>query len=285
MDNTLYSWVNYIVPAVEGMVEAVCRATGFPEIKVVQALKRVYARYESNEYPFALQESTLFEELPDFGSFDKLVILPAMAAFREARRRYLEPYPGVIETLRGLAERKVPVVALTDAPRNPAEQRVRQMDLDGYLAGLYTLPAFQFPASREGEPLVSQAIVRKEEKGEYRARCPVVELPRDHEKPDPRGLLRVCEDFGVRPAEAMVVGDSTHKDVAVARKVGAVDAWAEYGTYYSREYRERLEIVSAPAITRRHAASVFEGASHEPHSATHHLSNFSQILGIVDAAR
>lgn len=60
MDNTLYSWVNYIVPAVEAMVEAVCRATGYPKIRVVQSLKKVYEHYESNEYPFALQESSLF---------------------------------------------------------------------------------------------------------------------------------------------------------------------------------------------------------------------------------
>ena len=285
MDNTLYSWVNYIVPAIEAMVEAVCRATGFPKIKVVQSLKRVYAKHESNEYPFALQESTLFEEFPDFGSFDKLVILPAQTAFREARRRYLEPYPGVLETLRALAERGVPVVALTDAPRNPAEQRVRSMELDGLLTALYTLPAFQFPASREGVTLVSQAIVRKEEKGEYRARCAVVELPRDYEKPDERGLRRVCADLQVDPGEVLVVGDSLRKDVEVARKVGAIDAWAEYGTYYSREYRERLEIVSAPEITRRHAASVFEATTHAPRSATHHLSNFAQVLEIVDRSR
>ena len=76
MDNTLYSWVDYIVPAVEGMVTAVCQATGFPRIKVVQSLKAVYTKYESNEYPFALQESSLFAEYPDFASFDKLVIEP-----------------------------------------------------------------------------------------------------------------------------------------------------------------------------------------------------------------
>ena len=282
MDNTLYSWVNYIVPAIEAMVEAVCRATGFPKIKVVQSLKRVYAKHESNEYPFALQESTLFEEFPDFGSFDKLVILPAQTAFRDARRRYLEAYPGVVETLRALAERRVPVVALTDAPRNPAEQRVRSMELDGLLHALYTLPAFEFPATREGFTLVSQAILQKEQKGEYRAGCPVVELPRDYEKPDARGLLRICDDLRVDPGEVLVVGDSLRKDVEVARKVGAIDAWAEYGTYYSSEYRERLEIVSAPEITRRHAASILEGTSHVQRSATHHLSNFAQVLRIVD---
>src|SRR4051812_14453191 len=163
MDNTLYSWVDYIVPAMEALVAAVCHATGFPRIKVVQSLKTVYSKYESNEYPFALQESSLFTEFPDFGSFDKLVIEPARMAFSEARKKYMKPYKGVIETFEALKARKIPVVALTDAPRNPAEQRAKRMGFDAYLASIYTLPGFQLPASPQGETLVAPDILQKEE--------------------------------------------------------------------------------------------------------------------------
>ena len=38
MDGTLYSWVDYIVPAVEALVDSVCRATGWPRLRVVQSL-------------------------------------------------------------------------------------------------------------------------------------------------------------------------------------------------------------------------------------------------------
>jgi FMN phosphatase YigB (HAD superfamily) len=284
VDNTLYPWVDYIVPAVEAMVDAVCRATGFPRIRVVQALKAVYARYESNEYPYALQESSIYEEFPDFGSFDKLVIEPARAAFAEARRRYLRPFPSVVETLKTLKARRLPVVALTDAPRNPAEYRIRHTGLDALLSGLYTLPGFRFPA-RRGEALIAPDIRRRDERGAYRASCPVTELPRTHEKPDPRGLLRICKEFGIPPDQTLVVGDSQHKDVAVARKVGALDCWAEYGTYISREYRERLDIISAAAITRRHASSILEGDAARVDKPKRPLSNFGQIIDLIDAAR
>ena len=281
MDNTLYSWIDYIVPAVEAMVEAVVEATHMPRIRVVQSLKAVYTKYESNEYPFALQESSLFQEFNEFGSFDKLVIEPARIAFSEARRKYLRPYKGVQETLEKLKERRIPVVALTDAPKNPAEQRAKRMGLDQFLTAIYTMPGFTFPQGPDGAALVAPDILQKEVKGDYRAACPVLELPRDHEKPNTRGLLKILQTYGCEPSQVLVVGDSLKKDIAVAREVGCHDAWAEYGTYVSLEYRERLDIISSNAITRRHAASVFEqtGPQLKP---THTLSNYGQVLDLVE---
>lgn len=281
MDNTLYSWIDYIVPAVEAMVAAVVQATGVPRIKVVQSLKAVYTKHESNEYPYALQESSLFQEFPEFGSFDKLVIDPARAAFSEARRKYLRPYKGVVETLIALKERGVLVVALTDAPRNPAEQRVKRLGFDALLTALYTMPGFQFPAGPDGEALVAPDILQKEVKGAYRAACPTIELPRDFEKPNPAGLERILTTYGVEPEEVLVIGDSVKKDVAVAQAVGCHHAWAEYGTYVSLEYRERLDIISSNAITRRHAASVFETAQ-QMVKPDRTLSNYGQLLDLVD---
>lgn len=281
MDNTLYSWIDYIVPAVEAMVDAVQLATGFPRIKVVQSLKAVYGKYESNEYPFALQESSIFREFPEFGSFDKLVIEPARMAFSEARRKYLKPYKNVAETLAVLREEKILVVALTDAPRNPAEQRAKRLGLDTWLLALYTMPGFSFPEGPDGTALVAPDILQRQEKGEYKAACPVIELPREWEKPNVNGLKKIISTYGLQPSEVLVVGDSLKKDIAIAQQLGCHDAWAEYGTYVSLEYRERLDIISSPAITRRHAAHVFEGGA-QALSPTHTLSNFGQLLGLVE---
>lgn len=284
MDGTLYSWIDYIVPAVEALVDSVVRSTGWPRIRIVQALKKVYAKYESNEYPFVLQESEIYEAFPEFDSFDKLIIEPARTAFGDARKKYLQLYPGVLETLQGLKERNIPVVGLTDAPRNPVEFRAKKLELDQYLTAIYSLPGFQFPKREDGEHKISRKIVQKEEAGAYRAACRMVELPRDYEKPNPLGLRRICEEMGVSPRETLVVGDALKKDVAVAREVEAVDCWAEYGTYVSLEYRERLDIISAPAITKRHAAGILDGEARKTAHPTHRLSNYSQLLSIIDKA-
>lgn len=282
MDGTLYSWVDYIVPSVEALMESVESSTGWPRVRIVQALKKVYSKYESNEYPFALQDSEIFDTFPEFDSFNNLVIEPARAAFANARRKYLQLFPGVLDTLTALKAKGIPVVALTDAPRNPVEARSKFLGIDNILDAIYCLPGFTFPEHQDGRPKVSRKIAEKDNRGEYKAKCNVIELPRHYEKPNPEGLLQICKDLGVAPQNTLVVGDAAKKDVAVARKVGAIDCWAEYGTYISQEYRERLETFSAPAITKRHAASVYDAElrAHAPET-TYRISNFNQLLGIL----
>lgn len=272
LDNTLYSWVDYIVPSLEAMVTSLEKTTGRPRIDIVQSLKTVYARHESNEYPFAIQESSLFHPYrADFDSFDALVVRPAQRAFADARRRYLHPYPFVRETLAELRRRGVAVVALTDAPRNAVENRVRLLELDGLLDALYALRGYELPAN------VNPEIRRRDEAGHYRLKSTrVVELPRQAEKPDPRGLRRVLRDLGLPPRQVIYVGDNVKKDMALAKAVGVLGVWAEYGTYVSTEYRERLSVISAKTVSQRHVADEIQGRW--PLA----ISNFAHLLDLVE---
>ncbi|HTP28444.1 MAG TPA: HAD family hydrolase [Anaeromyxobacteraceae bacterium] len=283
LDNTLYSWVDYIVPSLESMVASLTATTGLPRIRIVQSLKAVYTRYGSNEYPFAIQKSDLFRPYEqDFDSFSELVIWPAARAFREARRRYLRPYPGVPETLRALKERGVLVVALTDAPRNAVELRLKMLDLDGLFDAVYALRGYELPEE------VDPAIRRREAAGHYRTRKTVmVELPKRAEKPSPLGLSRVLSDFSLRPGEVISVGDNVKKDMPAAQACGVLGVWAEYGTYISAEYRERLAIISAKNVTRRHVAEeVADPARWAPASRwPFAISSFTQVLEILEGAR
>jgi phosphoglycolate phosphatase len=273
LDNTLYPWVDYIVPSLEAMVASLVATTGLPRVRIVQALKAVYSKYESNEYPFAIQESGIFEPYKvDFDSFNALVLRPAREAFRAARDKYLRPYPGVRETLDTLRARGLEVIGLTDAPRNAAELRLKYLKLDGHFDALYTLPGYPLPEHVDPE------IRRKEEAGHYRSRTPVVELPHDAEKPSPAGLARILSDFRLDGAEVLYVGDNVKKDMPVAKACGAIGVWAEYGTYVSGEYRERLAIISASAVTRRHVAD--ETPVRWPLA----ISSFTQVAGLVDGA-
>ena len=274
LDNTLYPWVDYIVPSLEAMVESLAATTGLPRIRIVQSLKEVYTRYESNEYPFAIQESDIFQPYErDFDSFNRIVVDPARRAFRQARERWLKPYPGVRETLDWIRAERLALVALSDAPRNAAELRLKWLGLDGHFDALYTMPGYALPKNVDPE------IRRREEAGHYRSRSPVRELPREAEKPSPDGLRRILEDLGLRGPEVVYVGDNVRKDMPVARACGALGVWAEYGTYISAEYRERLAVISAKSVTMRHVAD--EGRERWPLA----ISSFTQVKDVVQGAR
>ena len=275
LDNTLYSWVNYIVPSLEAMVASLCETTGFPRIRVVQSLKEVYERHGTNDYAFAIQESSIFQEFhTDFDSFNALVIEPAKKAFAHARGKYLVLYPGAREGLEALRHAGLKIVGLTDSPRNSAEARVRHLALEHDLDALYTLPGYALPES------VDERIRKREIEGHYRLPIAVTELPLAFEKPHPGGLLQALGDLDLTPAEAIVIGDNRAKDGGTARAAGCRWAWAEYGTYLSLEYRERLDIMSARSVTRRHLAEPGE-ALIEPDWA---ISNFRQVARIIAAA-
>jgi phosphoglycolate phosphatase len=274
LDNTLYPWVDYIVPSLEAMVGSLTATTGLPRVRIVQSLKAVYAKYQSNEYPFAIQESEIFAPYEaDFDSFSALVLEPARQAFKAARERFLRPYPGVRETLEAIRGRGLKLVALTDAPRNAAELRLKWLRLDGHFDAIYTLPGYALPDHVDPE------IRRRQAAGHYTARAPVVELPLEWEKPDRRGLSRILDDLRLDGDQVLYVGDNVKKDMPVAQACGALGVWAEYGTYVSAEYRERLAVISAKAVTRRHVAD--EGPTRWPLA----ISSFSQVLELLDGAR
>jgi hypothetical protein len=75
------------------------------------------------------------------------------------------------------------------------------------------------------------------------------------------------------------VGDNVRKDMPVARACGALGVWAEYGTYISAEYRERLAVISARSVTVRHVAD--EGKERWPLA----ISSFSQVKDVVQGSR
>ncbi len=281
LDNTLYPWVDYIVPSLEAMVASLVATTGLPRIRIVQSLKAVYTKYDSNEYPFAIQESDLFQPYEgDPDSFLTLVVEPARRAFREARERYLRPYPGVVAALEEIRRRGLALVALSDAPRNAAELRLKWLGLDGHFDALYTLPGYPLPAH------VDPRIRRKEAAGLYRSRTQVVELPREAEKPSPDGLRRILDDFGLAARQVVYVGDNLAKDMPVAKACGAVGVWAEYGTYVSEEYRERLAIISAKNVTRRHVSDeAADDRRSSPRRWPLAISSFWQVLDVLDGAR
>jgi len=277
-DNTLYSWVDYIVPCLEAMVSTLANLSGFEREDIVESIKKVFEARQTNEYAFVLQEADVFAPLRrDIVWFQKTFIHPTRYVFNRVRLQHLRLYPGVRKSFRHLIDLGVRIYVLSDAPAFSAEQRLKHLGLARYVSGLYALESYPIPDSR----LLDRALVNRLRSGYYRSRIgKMVELPLEMEKPNPAGLRFLLEAEGIDPAEAVLVGDNPKKDIVVARQAGVFDVWARYGTEISPEIREKLKQYSAPSVHRRNVSAA---AEQEP-EASLTIRRFDEILPLFGEA-
>lgn len=275
-DNTLYNWVEYIVPCLETMVNHLHQETGIDPDRIAESFKKVFEKYRTNEYPFVLQEAEVFSELRrDFRGFQERLIKPTRSLFNQTRKENLRLYPGVAETLWSLINRGIRIIVLSDAPAFSAEQRLEHLGISPYIWALYALKTYPLPDKVDLE----KSIINRIKTGFYRSRIgKVVELPLKYEKPNPAGLRQLLEEEGISPREAILVGDNPKKDIQIAQEVGLIDIWARYGTVITPETRARLNHYSAASIQKRNV--VTEGENNL--KPTHTIDSFPEILNIID---
>jgi phosphoglycolate phosphatase len=110
-------------------------------------------------------------------------------------------YPGVAESLEGIAARGLPMAVITNKPHRYIEPLFAQLGIPHH-----------FPVLIGGDSL------------------PV-------KKPDPAPLLLACEQLGVAPAHALMVGDSSN-DIEAARAAGCPVVAVDYGYNYGRPIQD-----------------------------------------------
>lgn len=220
LDNTLYDWVAYFVPAVQAMVTVAARLIDVTEEELRRDLQLVHRGHGNTEHPFALIETAAVERrLPGMSPRERHArLLPAFAAFNEIRRNHLRLYPGVEGTLRAVKSTGCRIVGHTEAKDVNISSRARTLGLDAMLEAVYA-PRFVGPP----HPL-----------GADRRRTPapieVRVLPPTARKPDPEIARQIADQLGVPSAHCLYVGDNLSKDVAMAKRAGMYAAWARYGT-------------------------------------------------------
>lgn len=113
-------------------------------------------------------------------------------AYGPINGRHSHVYPGVVDGLRALRARGLPLAVLTNKPRAHALVLLAAKRLDGYFSQVFGGDSF----------------ARK--------------------KPDPLPLLQTCRALGTPPAATLMIGDSSN-DAAAARAAGCPVALLSYG--------------------------------------------------------
>ncbi len=160
---------------------------------------------------------------------------PAMAAFDQNIARLAKPYDGMRAVLEDLERRGIRLACYSESPMWRVLERMRLIGVAPLFDVLCACPDHDDPHDA-GRPL---DYVHMECAG--RPACRVVRNsdgmgPKSH----PEVFSLICAEFGVAPAQAVMVGDHPVRDVAMAMKVGMTGIYAGWG----RESLERLEFVA-----------------------------------------
>jgi len=238
LDNTLWDWFDAWHRSFSAMLRKLSEMSGIPEGHLVREIQVVHRRRGTAEYSYLLNELPSLLALAH-GKEPMELFDEAIHVLNATRMQTTSLYPGVDATLRTIRQQQVPVVAYSESRAFWTEWRIKWTGLDGLIDVLYTSPDHDFP---EGVTVEDIRVRPPHEYGlkqtEHR------EVPNGTLKPDPSILEQILGDYAVQPSEAVYVGDSLMKDVAMAQDVGVLDVQATYGIAQNRDGYNLLQRVS-----------------------------------------
>ncbi|MBK7867437.1 MAG: TIGR02253 family HAD-type hydrolase [Ignavibacteriales bacterium] len=151
------------------------------------------------------------------GMINHKILSSGIVAYRKAREANLIPYPHVYSSLNQLAKMGIKLGILSDAPSKEAWLRLAYLNFHH----------------------IFDEVVTFDDTGER--------------KPSPVPFMAILKKLGVKPEEAVMVGDWAERDIVGASNVGIKTAFAKYGDTFNTPF----------------------------HYADYELNDFSEILEII----
>ena len=189
LDNTLVDFMGMKRQAVEAAIQSMIDA-GLG-LTPDDVRQRIDAIYKERGIEFQNVFDQLLYDL--FQKVDYKILSAGIIAYRRAREAALVPYPHVNMTLIGLMKRGIKLAVVSDAPAREAWLRLCSLNFHHMF----------------------ECVVTFGDTGER--------------KPSPAPFRRALEQLGVRPDEALMVGDWPERDVVGAAQLGIRTAFARYG--------------------------------------------------------
>lgn len=261
LDDTLYDWTGFFVPAFYAMAEEIAAITKIEQSQLLQEYKQVHQALGTLEFPYATLRlpsiQRFFSGLSDEEVKDAL--RPAFKRFNFIREEYLHLFPGVQETLNSLRTRNVDVIGYTESSQENGFYRLQKLGVDGYFKHVYAfVSSFKSAYAVDGRVKTVQT-----------------------KKPDPVVLRQILQAENRVPEEVVYVGDSLIKDIYMAKHVGVTAVWAQYPER-NKELGEKLYAITSWteedfALERRLSRHMDESGIKPDYT----ISAFPQLLDIL----
>ena len=226
LDDTLYSWIGFFIPAFYDMVQELSILIDTPEEELLKEYKVIHQKMGSVEYPYATLNLPSVKE-KYYGMSDEQVkaqLNPAFHKFNAARKKLLKLYPGVKETLNFFYEHNIIIVAYTESAEENGLYRLKKLEIDKYFKDIYVSDS-QFRCSNSIQLSMNKHIVHGK-------------------KPNADVLKEICREENISVNEAVYIGDSLTKDMMMAKQAGIISIWCDFSRDDTKELYSKLVAIS-----------------------------------------
>ncbi len=196
LDNTLVDFMDMKRRAIDAAIHSM-RDAGL-KLPAEEIRSRIDKIYEERGMEF----QNVFDQLlyDEFSKIDYKILSSGVIAYRRAREAALVPYPHVYMTLMELTKMRLKLGVVSDAPSKEAWLRLCYLNFHH----------------------IFDAVVTFDDTGER--------------KPAPGPFRKVLQKLGVKPEEALMVGDWAERDVVGAKQVGMKTVFARYGDTFGTKH-------------------------------------------------
>lgn len=272
VDNTLYDWFDIWYASFSAMLDKVVDISKLPRETLLTDIQEVFRRHHTSEYSFVLEECKCLQD--KYGNSIRAEFDLAIQAYRAARGKALQLYPGVLQTLQELQKRSIQVIAYTESLQYYTVSRLKSLGLESYIDQLYS------PPDSESEHI-------EKLNGKLETTIKIKTVPKGELKPNTKILNSILEENHLTPADCIYIGDSEMKDINMANDIGMLSVLAAYGaTHFAKREKDygllqRVSHWSDEDIAREKELKRTKAHAKPDYTA----ESFSELLKIIDAQK
>ena len=274
LDNTLFDWFEIWYRPFKAMLDELVLESGIPAKTLEADFKEVHQKHGTSEYAFSIEELRSLR-IKHPGEDLVEIYKTAVDRYRATRRQVLELYPTVKESLEKIRKQGTLLVAYTESLAFYTRYRLKKLGLDSLLDYLYSPEDNELPDGLSVEQIRLYSAEHYE-LAHTRQRY----TSRGELKPNPKILAEIIDEVGGNSEEAIYIGDSLMKDVAMAQTARVADVYAKYG---QAQHRPEYELLRRVTHWKPHAVETEKVLTEGEVKPSFVLQNtFSEILNYFE---
>lgn len=261
LDDTLYDWIGFFIPAFYAMVDELHNITGIEKDILLSEYKVKHQFYGSVEYPYVTLELPSIKNQYNGLSTNEIkeLLSEAFHCFNSVRKNNLKLFNGVEDTLNVLSKQGIVIIGYTESSQENGFYRLKKLGISQYFKRVYTL------------------------KSQYKSQCPIDEkiMTVNNKKPDKDILLSICKKEHFAPNGALYIGDSLTKDIYMANKAGITSVLMSYPKENNDYYKLLVDISSWTKEDFEREAKLKEECTLHNVMPDYIISDFREVNNII----